>query len=190
MGRKSLLEALDITVHDLWAHYCEVASLEETAKYFSCSERVLRSYFRKAGFGPLPPGPKPCKNRSVPPTHRGCVADFIREHPDVKLPRSLQDIATVTGCSYAAVNGYFVRRRRFVREEVRKLPALIPLQIALPDPRGRLINSRYFVSYAYVVDPFTFDVVLKTRLSNGAALDFRFILEDLIEIIEASQEDS
>jgi hypothetical protein len=189
MSRRKSRDLVDVTVGDLWDEYQRSANLEEVASRYGFTDRTLRTYFRSAGLGPLPPGPKVADTSEVPLHHKGCLGAWLREHPGTTLPSSLKAIQELTGCSYASVNSYLSRKRKMIRERMSRLPSLRLLEIPLPSLDGRLINTRYFLAVSKKVSK-DFKVIIQANLTPDHIERFKLTIEELETLIEEHRGDS
>lgn len=179
------------SVEQLWEEYLELGTFEALGRRYGVTERTLRRYFREAGYAPVEPGPKPAhKGTAIPPHHRSCLAEWIREHPGTKLPKGIRAIADLTGCSYATVNSYLSRRRNAIKKRLEALPPLKELSIPLPDVSGRIVNTSYFQDVEKKLDPWTLKVHLRVNIGGGSYVRFIFDIGELEDLIEEHREGS
>jgi len=102
MGRKTVLEKLDITQRDLEKSYRELLSMQAVADKYGISERTVKTYL--AG-------------TDKPP--KGKVARWYAEHPEMQK-LSPREVARRANLSQAAVNSYYYRRRKQELDELRQ----------------------------------------------------------------------
>ena len=92
----------------------------KTAKRVSLELGVSLSWvyskLKKAGYKGRP-GPK----RGVSRGH-STFGNWLRENPELKLPRSPKGLALMSGCTQSAVKNYMYHERRKSREVLRKKP--------------------------------------------------------------------
>ena len=111
-GAPSLLQRRrDLSLGKFKAAYKMTGSAAGVARLLDVSKSAALKYLKMAGVEVKPRGQGVLKGKYVPKWHRSCVAEWLRRHPTVKLPRSPKEIAFITGCSYDAVAMYLRRRR-------------------------------------------------------------------------------
>ena len=92
---------------------------------------------------------------------RAHIIKWIREHPDVRLPRSLGAIVELTGCTRDAVKTYLFRQRRDARRVVDALPDLRLVPLILETTKGEPLISTGLDTYAISVDHWTAKAQIK-----------------------------
>ena len=79
------------------------------------------------------------KERGRP--HRAALVKWIRENPEVTLPRGIKDIARLTGISMDQAKTYLYRRRRKARQMMTTLAKWLPMTpVDLEDLLGRRVS--------------------------------------------------
>lgn len=117
MGKPKIMQKRkDLFIEKVWRAYQSFGSCRKAAPYLGVSYQTVRRYLKEAGYELHKRGGEHAKGKSIPSYHFGCLANWLREHPGEKLPRSPQDIAELTGCSLNAVKSYLYRRRKAARK--------------------------------------------------------------------------
>ena len=93
-------------------------SADEVARQVGVSARTVRRHLKKLGVTLVPGRRKGCSPKMP---HWGCLAKFLLDHPGTVLPRSIEEISHLTGCSHDAVKTYLWRRREAVRRKARAI---------------------------------------------------------------------
>lgn len=135
MPNKSILEREKVTIGEIVEKYKEMESLEKVATYFSVSEKTVRKYLTQAGVV-RHQGPRKAHSKEVPQWHHGCLAQWIKANPQRALPRRYSAIQELTGCTLEEIRTYLYRRRRYVREKMKKYPNLSVFRMFLTDNDG------------------------------------------------------
>ena len=113
-------------------------------------------------------GSKPI-NKQV---HSGCLANWVKGHPGVLLPRSVSQIADLTGCTKNEVKSYLYRRRKFVKDKIGAL-RFVEGSGFLYDVDGVMIPcAAMFRVLDVAIDPFTFEGVVRIELKTGQTRTF------------------
>lgn len=89
------------------------------------------------------------------------------EGKTTELPRSVAEIAKVSGCTYDQIRCFMYRRRKVLKEKLKALPDLRPLGLVFEDTLGTTVCSKSFVTYDFRVDSFTLQTFLKAQLEDG-----------------------
>lgn len=108
------------------------------------------------------------------------IANFVRNNPNVKLPRKYSDIATLVGCSENAVRLYFSRKRRELKNRVKDLPDLKLLDIRLKDCFDEWYSSKDFKNYYILFDKWSMKIFIDATLKQK--INRRFELKDFEEL--------
>ncbi len=110
----------EINIKKLIAAYRMNGSLREAATALHLSYWKTRELLKASGFPMKPRGGATHRGKSKHRTRSGSFALWLRDHPDVKLPLNLTEIATITGCSKNAIKCSLYR----LRKQGKKIPLL------------------------------------------------------------------
>jgi hypothetical protein len=88
------------------------------------------------------------------------------------LPRDYDKLQKISGCSRDSIVCYFYRRRKKVKEFLRKIPDLRDSNIALTDPFDKKYLTKGFHSYEYLIDKFSLKVRILAKTYSGETLVF------------------
>ena len=187
MPRKTSLEEKGITKEDIRDKYLEVESLQKTALYFGVSEKTVRKYLDSLGVE-RHQGPRHARSREVPSWHYGCLASWIREHPHEPLPHKVRDIVSLTGCTEAEVKMYLYRRRKWIREEMRKLPQLFMFDKVLKDLRLTRIPTKGISHGHYTMNKKTYSIEYHAKMKDGSLRKFSKPIEEWKKIFNFEEE--
>lgn len=100
-----------------------------------------------------------------------CFDDFVREHPDVKLPRSFAKMAEVTGCSRNSLKFLFYMRRKKIKQRLTELPDLRSVNKLMRSVDDELFSTKDIKQYVLSFDRWTFEVFVLAFTT-----DERFVL--------------
>jgi hypothetical protein len=103
------------------------------------------------------------------------LVEWARDNPDKVLPRSIQGIVDMTGCSKDQVKSYLSRRRREAKALTAKLPDLRALPMRIVDAEGCEFLTSDFVDYRYAVDHWAAKVSVEAQvLGSSGQLEKRW----------------
>lgn len=111
-----------------------------------------------------------------------CFDDFVRNNPNVKLPRSFSKMSKITGCSRDSLKFLFHMRRKKVRERLSNFPDIRTVNKLMTDIGGTVYNTKEIERYALSFDRWTFEVSIVARMNNG--LFAAFVLPSIREFGE------
>jgi hypothetical protein len=92
---------------------------------------------------------------------------WVRENPNVKLPRSANAIAILTGCTQDQVKTYLCRQRRIARSFVDSMPPLRDLPITVLTSTKESLQLWDLTEYRFVIDHWSSVVTIVGGTSNG-----------------------
>ena len=117
MGAPTVFDRLPtLSVAKMKAAYKRTGSLKRAGELLDVSKDSIRKYLHEAGIEVKPAGQAQWKGKLVPQKHTSCLAEWLKRHPKVKLPKSPKAIAFITGCSYSSVQSYLYRRKKWKME--------------------------------------------------------------------------
>ncbi|MHC5035394.1 MAG: hypothetical protein ACYTFZ_10195, partial [Planctomycetota bacterium] len=118
--------------------------------------KTLKKYLDKAGVTVrrgLPRGTR------VNPKHHSCLAKWLRENPNTPLPRKVKEIANLTGCKPNEIKTYLYRRRKELRDFVKKVN-FKEVKKVLHSVNGIPFPARAIEHFQTSLDPYSFNVYL------------------------------
>ena len=107
-------------VNKVIAAYRMNGSLREAADALHLSFWKTRKILMDAGFSMKPRGGASHIGKKKHKSRSGTFAIWLRDHPDVRLPLDLDEIARITGCSKNAIKCSLYR----LRKKGKKIPKL------------------------------------------------------------------
>jgi hypothetical protein len=151
---------------DLINLYKQLKTVKAVADHLGWHKQTVSSHLKKAGVS-IKPGRR---KGSVPVSklhHYACLAEWIREHPDIKLPRNVEAIAEITGCTKDEVKSYLYRRRKIIQQRLRKLPFKDSVN-GIRDTEGIYLPFSLWKDLKRVkVDQFEFSITMIVVLINN-----------------------
>lgn len=168
IGRPTVLESLDLTVDDLVTAYKEAGTLKLTAERTGICVNTLKKYLGAAGaLGPRGARPQPFAWRR---TRTSPVGEWFKEHRNDKLPRTMRDLAALSGFSENQVRKFLATRQRAAIEYLRALGDLREVPKAIVDVSGRRVPCGMIQEYVLKVDRYDLSVRIEGALRLGLAL--------------------
>jgi len=181
MSRRKEIYKRGASIEEVISLYDTLGTIDKVAAHFNLSGRTIRKYLKEAGVE-LTRGRKfGVKVGSV--KHHSALVEWVREHPEVELPRSINEISSLTGCSIDVVKSYLRRRRERVLDYVEKMPNLSDRTLLLYDEKGRPIPTRAMEWYIRSVDKYGLEIIIRSKLKNGKNYIFRNSMEEWEKIL-------
>jgi len=177
----ALLRKKNLNYHHLGLMYEELGTLKAIAERTGICTKTLKKYLGDAGITVrrgLPRGTR------VSPKHRSCLANWLREHPGVPLPRKVQEIVEMTGCSANAIKTYLYRRRKEIRDYVKSVD-FKQIKAVLHSIQGDPFPTRSIEYFETKVDPYSFHVYLDVRTYAGTQHRVELSLDEVKRIWES-----
>lgn len=116
--------------------------------------------------------------------NRSKFAQWLKEHPDAKLPANMKEISRITGLSYDTVRCYFRRRRDATQKLLESLPDLRTLPgLIIENELGHNIRTDDIKKYRYYWDRYNLKVKIMMELANGVFTEAS--VEDLVSFVRA-----
>ncbi len=167
-GRPTVLEALGLTVADLVAAYEREGTLRKTAAATGVCKNTLKKYLKGTdvmhGRGARP---QPYAWRAARTTP---VTTWFKEHRNDRLPRSVRDLAELSGFSEGQVRKFLFNRQQAAYEYLRALGDLREQPKAIIDVAGRRIPLGMIQDYNLKVDRYDLTVQISGVLRLGLEL--------------------
>ena len=113
----------------------------------------------------------------TPNFNEGSFAEWMYKHDFAKLPRSMKEIAYISGHSYNAVAMFFSRNRRKVIDRLQALPSLYGKGLVVENEAGKQFLIDELDELRYFVDKFSMNVTLQGTDMRGGIQ--RFPIEDI-----------
>jgi len=118
MPNRSVFQRVrNLTPQKILRAYQVFGSCRAAGKVLGISRKSVERHLRSIGIELKPPGGSFMKGKSFKdlhpdtnPLHYSCLANWIREHKDVSLPRDISAIVEMTHCSENSVRAYLRRR--------------------------------------------------------------------------------
>ena len=120
-SKKYQMQGIDL--EDIAQAYADTGTIEGVCAIYGFAPRTVRKYLDAAGVR-RKRGPKKGRSTQVPRSHHGCLAQWIKTHPEESLPASPQEIAKITGCSENEVKTYLYRKTKDLKKAVKNFPDL------------------------------------------------------------------
>ena len=179
-----LLSKLSLTIEDLVKLYDECQSVDELARDLDCSTRTIRKYLNGAGIRAK------AKPRRKPRRETGAFATWLRDNPGVVLPRSVSEIAEMTGIKRTTINSHLIYRQRKLYDEMK---AQMPDYVKSFMDNGKLKIMRYTFPLAAVkrltltVDRFSLKLTICLYMKDGSQFRFKTTKEEVLRRIDGSR---
>lgn len=104
--------------------------------------------------------------------HTGSFARWLEAHEGEVLPRDMERLRIMSGCSPNSISSYFYRRRRNMKQLIRSIPDLRRYAVVLQDTFGDTYETKDFAQYEYIIDKFSLEVKILVKRKRGNTLIF------------------
>ena len=184
LGRKPITDW--ITPRKLIAAYSVHKSAGKAARALGVSKPTMLRYLRQYGLEINPRGGPWRKGMKLTRKSYSKFAQWLRENPDVELPKSPSKIAEITGLSSDTIRSYMKRLRNRIRERIKALPELREAEISAHDTLGTRWYFTQIVQYSLKFNKHTLEVTMCARMrdSEGHRVDTVFLFDSVEEIEE------
>ncbi len=153
--------------------YKVFGSYRKAAEVLGVGYQVVRKHVKESGIPVKPSGGSWLKGKKYIAGHRGGLARFLRDFPDVRLPHEYESIQALikekTGeeVSPDAIRCYIYRRRKAEKERMLSLPDLRSLPGTFRIEDERMIPFRSIESYHLSLNYHTFRYGISGKLRTG-----------------------
>lgn len=172
-----LLQRLSLTTDDLVMLYEQCESVDELARDLGCSTRTIRKYLNAEGIRAK------AKPHRKPRRETGAFATWIRDNPDVTLPRSVSEIAALTGIKRTTINSHLIYRQRKLYDEMSGKIADY-LQSYIDNGKLKLMKFTFPVRalkrVTLTVDRFSLTLTVTVYLKDGTSFRFKTTKEEVL----------
>lgn len=169
MGRKTILEKKQLTLAEIERILEEEPNEDAAAARLECTSRTLRNYISHFGL----------RYTRKLPGHYGCLARWVRSHAGTVLPRSVHNISQLTECSEDAVVSYLARRKRTIRDRLRRMGDLRKTDAVFRDRNGHRLPAKWWRSYTVRIDRFDLSIDIYARVKTGTDIIIHTTWEEI-----------
>ena len=121
--------------------------------------------------------------------HTSVVAEWLRKHKDVKLPRNYKEIAEIMDIPLPTVRAYFKRRQERLQATLNKYNDIIGLDLfGIRDQAGHMITNKGLSSTNIYVDDFALCFIVKAVTLSGHRTTFVIQHENYLEMFGVEEE--
>jgi len=168
---RNILKEKGVSIEDLKHAYFKHQNAKAVGEEFGISQKSVLRLLTKAGI--VIYHGRPVGEERGKPYHTSCLAEWLRANPGVKLPRSVEKIAELTGCTKDEVKTYLYRRRVAIARDTARLPFKQSTQ-GMKDTTGFYIPFAAWGKVLKVqVEPYTFALLMTVKLHSGHERQFR-----------------
>lgn len=156
--------------------YKHFKSYRRTGDSIGLSRTTIMNVIKEEG---LNPGDykRPRSEYKKKSRHKYSFHSWVAEHEFAKLPRSLSEIAKISGYSRQAVSKWYARERNKVRQQLASLPSINGKALNVESTEGEVYSLRDLHRLRYVFDKFTFQVTIVGVNEEGEQV--RFPIENM-----------
>ncbi len=176
MNRDAFLKH-DIDIEDVVKDYQNGLSLNQLIEKYPVSKRTIQRRFKKLNVKMRPFKKQIDIERETPTKHTGQFAKWLRENPNVPLPKSLKKISELTGVPYNVIHTYLQRRKKYSQRFQDQIDLMKYPKPFFTTTEGKHIPKLGIKSWKILVDFNTkkvlFDVLLKIGIRKKIILPLK-----------------
>lgn len=167
---RDVLREKGYTIEDLIETYEKFKTIKKASAELGMNAGTFHRVMKENGYV-FTRGRKNIKKK-----HTSIVAEWLRKHSDVVLPRNYKEIAEIMDIPIATVRAYFKRRQEFLNGILKEHNDIIGLDLfGLKDVSGKMITNKGLSTTRVYVDDFALCYVVKAcSLSNNR---FTFVIQ-------------
>lgn len=128
--------------------------------------------------------------RGIKKKHTSAVAEWLRKHADMPLPRNYKSIAETMDLPLATVRAYFKRRQEKLHEVLQEHNDIIGLDLfGLVDVSGHMITNKGLSTLRVIIDDFALCYVIKAVTLSGNRVTFVMQQDQYLEMFKPKIKD-
>lgn len=162
-GRPTCLEAGVFSMAELRMVYAQCKSVRKTAERLKVSPTTVKKYLK--GFANKPG--RPIQPMAWQVRMRSEVHAWFVEHKNQQLPRTVREIAKLSGFSVNQISRYLRARKLAMESYLASLPKLNEVFIVFKDVEGRKVPTNLISDYTLDVDRISGTVTISLVLKFG-----------------------
>lgn len=164
---RDILREKGLQIEDLIEAYEKERSIKRASEILGINSGTFHSVMKKNGYV-FTRGRKGIKKK-----HTSVVAEWLRKHSDVALPRNYKEISDIMDIPVATVRAYFKRRQERLHQILKEYHDIIGLDLfGLKDVSGHMITNKGLSSTKIYVDDFALCFVVKASTLSGNRVTF------------------
>jgi hypothetical protein len=164
---RNVLKEKGLTIEDLIEAYEKEKSINRASKKLDINAGTFHKTMQDHGYV-FTRGRKGIKKK-----HTSVVAEWLRKHADIALPRNYKEISNIMDIPLATVRAYFKRRQERLQRVLREHNDIIGLDLfGLRDVSGAMITNKGLSATKIYVDDFALCFVIKALTLSGNRVTF------------------
>ena len=172
---------------DMVEDYKKGLSLNDLTEKYQVSKKTIQRRLIKYNVEMRPTGKPLDLERRSPTYHYGKMAQWLRENPDVKLPRSIKKISEMTGLPYNIIHTYIKHRKVASKRFQSQIDITKWNKPYLLATDGKLIPIQGIKSYKVDVDFVKQIVTLDCLLKINIRKKIMFPLKEIKSLIRKNK---
>lgn len=181
---RNVLKEKGITIEDMIEAYEKEKSINRASALLGINAGTFHRNMVKNGYV-FTRGRKGMKKK-----HTSAVAEWLRKHNDVALPRNYKEIAEIMDIPVSTVRAYFKRRQERLQQLLKENHDIIGLDLfGLKDQAGHMVTNKGLSSTKIYVDDFALCFVVKATTLSGNRVTFVIQQDKYLEMFEGTKED-
>lgn len=181
---RDVLREKGLVIEDLIEAYEKTKTIRGASESLGMNPGTFRTVMTKNGYV-FTRGRKSFKKK-----HTSVVAEWLRKHPDIVLPRNYKQISEQMDIPVATVRAYFKRRQERLHQVLREYNDIIGLDLfGLKDIAGRMVTNKGLSSIKIYVDDFALCYKALATTLSGNKLTFIIQLQEYLKMFGVDIED-
>jgi hypothetical protein len=181
---RDVLREKGLSIEDLIEAYEEEKSIVRASISLGINSGTFHSVMKKNGYV-FTRGRRGFKKK-----HTSIVADWLRKHSDVALPRNYKEISDRMDIPVATVRAYFKRRQEKLHSILIEHNDIIGLDLfGLKDVSGHMITNKGLLTMRIIIDDFALCFVIKATTLSGNRVTFVIQQDEYLKMFDIEQEE-
>ena len=180
---RSVLREKGLCIEDLIEAYEKEKSIVRASESLEINPGTFHSVMKKSGYV-FTRG-----RRGIQKKHTSVVAEWLRKHSDVSLPRNYKEISVIMDIPVATVRAYFKRRQERLQAFLAENNNIIELDLfGLRDVAGHMYTNKGLSSVKIYVDDFALCYVAKACTLSGNRITFIIQQDEYFKMFNKEKE--
>lgn len=181
---RNILKEKGLTIEDMIEAYEKEKSINRASALLGINAGTFHRNMVQNGYV-FTRGRKGIKKK-----HTSAVAEWLRKHNDVALPRNYKEISEIMDIPVSTVRAYFKRRQERLQQLLKENNDIIGLDLfGLKDQAGHMVTNKGLSSTKIYVDDFALCFVVKAVTLSGNRVTFVIQQDKYIEMFKGTKED-
>lgn len=179
---RDMLKEKGLAIEDLIEAYEKTKTIKGASELLGVNSGTFHRTMIKNGYV-FTRGRKGIKKK-----HTSAVAEWLRKHNDVALPRNYKEIAEIMSIPVPTVRAYFKRRQERLQQILKENYNIIDLDLfGLKDQAGHMVTNKGLSTFRTYVDDFALCFVVKATTLSGNRVTFVVQPDEYLKMFEGKE---